>query len=125
VKGCFPWIFTITALALSDNGILVNQNESPYYEINAKEMMRANGKIKSVFPVSEVYQYSIPTYAAGYWMFGFASKNLHPLRDFNPERWNRLGLKTRYYNTDLHRGAFALPTYVREMLESSTYSLKR
>ena len=27
-----------------------------------------------------------PTCPAGYWLFGFASKKYHPLRDFNPER---------------------------------------
>lgn len=54
--------------ALKDNGILVNQNESPYYENNAKEFVRANKKIKGIFPISEVYQYHMPTYpsAIGY-----------------------------------------------------------
>ena len=32
------------------------------------------------------------------------------------ERWNKLGIRTRYYNTDLHRGAFALPNYVKDLL---------
>ena len=27
-----------------------------------------------------------------------------------------LGIKTKYYNTKLHAGAFALPSYVEEML---------
>ena len=104
--------------ALTENGILINQNESPYYEGNAKEMKRAHKKIKEVFPISEVYQYILPTYPSGHWLFGFASKKLHPVRDFKPEAWNSLGLKTKYYNTDIHVGAFALPTYVREMLDS-------
>ncbi|KDR96262.1 spermidine synthase [Peptoclostridium litorale DSM 5388] len=104
--------------ALTENGILINQNESPYYEGNAKEMKRAHKKIKEVFPISEVYQYILPTYPSGHWLFGFASKKLHPVRDFKPEVWNSLGLKTKYYNTDIHVGAFALPTYVREMLDS-------
>ena len=32
--------------------------------------------------------------------------------------WNQLGIPTRYYNTDIHRGAFYLPTYVKEVLTS-------
>ena len=104
--------------ALTENGILINQNESPFYERDAREMKRANKKIKEVFPISEVYQYILPTYPSGYWLFGFASKKLHPVRDFKPEAWNSLGIKTKYYNTDIHVGAFALPTYVREMLDS-------
>ena len=104
--------------ALTENGILINQNESPFYERDAREMKRANKKIKEVFPISEVYQYILPTYPSGYWLFGFASKKLHPVRDFKPEASNSLGIKTKYYNTDIHVGAFALPTYVREMLDS-------
>lgn len=102
--------------ALTENGILINQNESPYYEQNAREMVRANDKIKEIFPVAEAYQYHMPTYPSGHWLFGFASKGLHPILDFKPEKWEELGLETRYYNTELHRGAFALPNYVKELI---------
>ena len=47
----------------------------------------------------------------------FASKKYHPIKDLDEKRWNAIGLKTKYYNTNLHKGAFALPTYVKEMLE--------
>lgn len=105
--------------ALTEKGILVNQNESPYYAHNAREMKRAHRKIKSIFPISRVYQYHIPTYPTGHWLFGFASKGLDPIKDLNADKWNSLGLKTKYYNTDIHVGAFALPTYVRDMLEEN------
>ena len=36
--------------------------------------------------------------------------------DVNFSKWNMLGIKTKYYNTRLHAGAFALPNYVEEML---------
>jgi spermidine synthase len=103
---------------LSENGILINQNESPFYENNAREMKRANTKIKNIFPICRPYQYCIPTYPSGFWLFGFASKKLDPIKDLDADRWNSLGLKTKYYNTDLHVGAFALPSYVKEMLDS-------
>jgi len=101
---------------LSETGILVNQHESPYFETYAKEMKRAHGKIADIFPIAEVYQAHIPTYPSGHWLFGFASKGLHPVKDIQADCWNELGLATKYYNTDLHVGAFALPTYVKEML---------
>jgi spermidine synthase len=63
-----------------------------------------------------VYQACIPTYASGHWLFGFASKKYHPVKDLRAQEWEALGLKTRYYNTKLHRGAFALPVYVEELL---------
>lgn len=102
--------------ALNEDGILINQHESPYFPNYAKEMKKAHAKIKSIFDIAEVYQFHMPTYASGHWLFGFASKSLHPIRDHKREEWEALGLKTKYYNSDLHQGAFALPTYVQEQL---------
>lgn len=101
---------------LSDEGILVNQNESPYYEQNRTELRRAYSKIKELFPIALAYQFHIPTYASGHWMFGFASKKLHPVKDMNAAAWDELGLKTKYYNTKVHKGAFYLPNFVLEIL---------
>lgn len=102
--------------ALKDDGILVNQHETPYYADYAKSMQRAHKRIKEFFPVCRVYQAHIPTYPSGHWLFGFASKKYDPIKDLDAEKWNSLGLKTKYYNTELHKGAFALPNYVTELL---------
>ncbi len=104
--------------ALTEKGILVNQHESPYYADDAKAMQRAHKRIKEFFDVCRVYQAHIPTYPSGHWLFGFASKAIDPLTA-DIEKWNSLGLKTRYYNTDLHRGCFAIPNYVKELLENA------
>jgi spermidine synthase len=103
--------------ALREDGILVNQHESPYYDYYAKSMQSAHQKIRAFFPVCNVYQAHIPTYPSGHWLFGFASKKYHPLTDLHAQEWNALGLETKYYNTDLHRGCFALPNYVKKLLE--------
>lgn len=102
--------------ALREDGIMVNQHESPFYQQDAYAMQRAHKRIVDSFPISRVYQAHIPTYPSGHWLFGFASKKRHPVKDVNWVRWNALGLKTRYYNTQLHAGAFTLPNYVEEML---------
>jgi spermidine synthase len=102
--------------ALKEDGILINQHESPYFEKFANEMKRAHNKITNIFPISKVYQFHMPTYPSGHWLFGFASKKYHPVNDIKDDEWNSLGLKTKYYNTDLHRGCFALPNYVKELL---------
>ena len=102
--------------ALGENGILINQHESPFYEKDAKEMKSAHKRIAGMFPVSDVYQAHIPTYPSGHWLFGFASKGLNPIKDLDADAWNALGFKTKYYNTNLHKGAFCLPTYVEEAL---------
>lgn len=102
--------------ALKENGIMVNEHESPFYRDDALAMKRAHGNIVKSFPISRVYQAYIPTYPSGQWLFGFASKKYHPLRDLDAKRWNDLGLTTKYYNTNLHKSAFYLPNYVEEML---------
>ena len=36
---------------------------------------------------------------------------------YNPDRWNEREIKTWYYTTNLHKGAFMLPKYVEDLLE--------
>lgn len=103
--------------ALKEDGIMVNQQGSPFYAEDATAMQRSHKHIASTFPICRVYQAHIPTYAAGYWLFGFASKKYHPIDDLDPERWNSQHLRTRYYTTRLHVGAFYLPAFLEEMLE--------
>ncbi len=105
--------------ALTEDGILVNQHESPFYTEDAKAMQRAHERIRKFFPICRVYQVHIPTYPSGHWLFGFASKKCDPLIDLDEQTWNSLGLKTKYYNTEIHKGSFALPNYVIEMLENA------
>ena len=102
--------------ALKDDGILINQHESPFYSAHQRSVRDAHRHIAVEFPVSTVYQCHIPSYPSGHWLFGFASKKYHPIEDMDAARWNKLGIRTRYYNTDLHRGAFALPNYVKDLL---------
>lgn len=102
--------------ALNEKGILINQHESPYYADDAASMVRAHKNIESVFEYSFVYQFHMPTYPSGHWLFGFASKIYDPVKDLQQDEWNKLGITTGYYNTELHKGAFALPNYVKELL---------
>ena len=103
--------------ALREHGILTNQHESTYYDSYTSMVSRTHRRMRSVFPVAMVYQAHIPTYPSGHWLFGLASKIHHPVYDFKPEIWEQLGLETKYYNTQLHTGCFALPNTVREVLE--------
>ncbi len=104
--------------ALSQDGILVNQSESPYFPNYAHEFKRSYGKTNKVFPIVKIYQFHMPTYPSGHWLFGFASKSIDPVNNDKIEQWNDLGLKTKYYNTDIHKGAFMLPNFVKDMMEN-------
>ena len=102
--------------ALHEDGIMVNQHESPFYDEDVAAMQRTHARIVQSFPLSRLYQAHIPTYPSGHWLFGFASKKYHPLKNLREAEWNARGLSCRYYTTTLHKGAFYLPAYVEEML---------
>ena len=103
--------------ALKEDGIMVYQHGSPFYDEDEESCRVMHRKASHSFPVSRVYQAHIPTYAAGYWLFGFASKKYHPLDDLDAEKWQALNLKTNYYTTRLHKGAFYLPAFLERLLE--------
>ena len=99
---------------LNNNGILVNQSESPQW--TPKIVKSIHKKLSALFPVFAMYQAYIPTYPSGHWMFSFASKNLHPIRDQKPNRWLEKQIKTNYYNPEVHAAAFALPNFVLDLI---------
>ena len=103
--------------ALHEDGIMINQNESPFYAEEAYQCQRMHKRIVETFPICRVYQAHIPSYPSGHWLFGFASKRYHPLDDLNGVAWKLRGISTRYYAPRLHAGVFALPVYVEELLK--------
>ena len=102
--------------ALREDGLLVYQHGSPFYDEDEDTCRAMHRKASHSFPISRVYQAHIPTCPSGYWLFGFASKKYHPLKNLNEKRWNDRRIKTWYYTTNLHKGAFMLPRYVEDML---------
>ena len=80
-------------------------------------MRRAHKKLASVFPIATVYQFYMPTYSSGHWLFGFASKGLDPVKDADFKRWSEFGCKIVIIIPGYILGAFALPNYVQEELQ--------
>lgn len=100
---------------LSDKGILVNQHESPYYEDDAETAKRLHKTMRGIFPICTVYQAFIPTYPSGHWLFGFVSKTIKPESALVPGRTD--GIATKYFNEEICKASFALPNYVKKLLE--------
>lgn len=107
--------------ALKDDGIMVYQHGSPFYDEDEMACRSMHRKAYRSFPISRVYQAHIPTCPSGYWLFGFASKKYHPIKDFKPGAWDALKIETWYYTTHLHMGAFMLPKYVEDLLEEEEH----
>ena len=117
-EGLFTTDFYRNCFALlKDDGVLVNQAESPAF--TGEWVQAIARKLKLVFPKLFFYQAHIPTYPSGHWLFGFASKKYHPLKDYREERYRRDQLELQYYNSDLHFAAFALPNFVRRLIEEA------
>ena len=99
---------------LTPNGIVIAQGESPfYYADTQKSGLALLGKI---FSKVHIYNFSNLTYPGGLWSFWYASQALCPINDFKPERVKDSGLKFSYYNTEIHKAAFALPEFMRKEL---------
>ena len=111
--------------ALKDDGIMVYQHGSPFFDEDETAFRAMHRKVYQSFPISRVYQAHIPTCPSGYWMFGFASKKYHPLNDVDHERWKARNIKTWYYTPNLHLGAFMLPRYVQDLLETAEQTVEK
>lgn len=99
---------------LTDNGIMVAQSESPYYNQETVKVMYRN--LREIFPVVRMYTCFMPIYPSTYWSFAFCSKGIDPIRDFDQARYDKIKPLTRYYNDEIHRASFVLPQFVRELL---------
>ena len=100
--------------ALRPDGIFVQQTESPFYH---KELLKKIYKdISSAFSYTNVYLASIPIYPGGLHSFTIGSKTYDPMNfaEIMP-RINK-ELKCNYYNENIHKAAFALPEFFKEML---------
>jgi len=97
--------------ALKDDGILVAQTESPFF--NADLIRSVFPRVKTVFPSTYFYLAAIPTYPSGLWSFTMGSKKYDPREPegtFIPQ-------DTRYYWPGIHRSSFVLPKFVQELVE--------
>jgi spermidine synthase len=94
---------------LSSDGIVVSQGESPHY--NSDTQISLVKILSQLFPVVQYYNFTNLTYPGGQWSFSFASRGLHPTRDFNKKRVLDSGLKFKYYTADMHSAAFSLPQF--------------
>ena len=100
---------------LNDDGIMVAQTESPFY--NKETVSEIFRNLREIFPIVKMYTCYMPIYPSGIWSFAFCSKKYDPLADFDEKRYTQLKLTTRYYNAETHRGAFMLPEFIKKLLE--------
>ena len=101
---------------LSGDGVLVSRTGSASTPQKRRELVARAGKVKRLFPIYRLYRSIPPAGEPGETLLGFASKRYDPIKDFDDSGWNVTGIDTRYYTPDIHRGAFALPRYLEELV---------
>lgn len=105
--------------ALTVDGIMVNQMGGTVYEGDIAGMQRSFKRIKSTFEIATAYQAHVSTYPGGFWLLGYGSKAKPPFEQLDADAWNKLGIETKYYNTDLHKASFVMPNHVRKLLSNA------
>jgi len=105
------------ARSLADGGVLVTQNGVPFMQLD--EVKQSARHFRQIFADWHFYGVAVPTYVGGLMALGWATQD-PALRELGHDeldrRYRDAGIRTRYYNPSIHRGAFALPQFVAEAI---------
>lgn len=94
---------------LGDRGIFIAQSQSPFYD---REFIKNQIKtLRSLFRSVQLYLAPIPTYPGGIWSFLIASQR-------SPAIFRPPPPLLKYYTSEIHTGAFALPQGLKEFLNT-------
>jgi spermidine synthase len=102
---------------LAKGAVAVFQTENPLFMEDVFSMAVWN--LMDIFGPARARPYlcTVPSYPGGLWSFTFCSENRDPLNETLSELPPYLNGRLRYYNLDVHRAAFALPVFVKKLLE--------
>jgi len=112
--------YTDCRRALAPGGVLVTQNGLPF--LQAPELKQSVSYFRDLFDDSFAYLATTPSYFGGSMSYGWATDN-KKLRQRKlkkiERRYKKAGrFPTRYWRPDMQLAAFALPTYIRELVET-------
>ena len=102
---------------LKDGGVLATQNGVPFFQ--PEEVTNTYRRMGKSFKDNGFYTAVVPTYIGGFMTLGWASDDAG-LRDVALEtltqRFAEAGFATRYYTPELHKAAFALPQFIKDLM---------
>ena len=97
----------------------MTQNGLPF--LQASELQQSVGYFRELFGDASCYLATTPSYFGGPMSYGWATDNAKlkaRKRRKIERRYEKAGsFPTRYWRPDVHVAAFALPAYVRELVE--------
>ncbi|SIO21050.1 spermidine synthase [Rhodovulum sp. ES.010] len=102
--------------ALTERGILVTQNGVPF--LQGEELTNTMRAFKALFADWGCYLATIPTYAGGPMAFGWGTDGDAGAvsAEVLADRFAAARIETAYYTPEVHKGAFALPGYVKRLM---------
>jgi spermidine synthase len=106
---------------LRSGGLLVAQLGVPF--LTPLQFAAAMRRLSGLFPMVSCYLVPVPCVFGGPVAFGWASSALSPESVGSDElraRFATANIGTRYYTPEIHRAAFAMPRFMREILDSAT-----
>ncbi len=102
--------FTSIKNCLNENGLFVTHSESIHFHKNIT--IEVQNKLKSVFPVVDLYAVPIATYGGNWWSFSIGSKGLNPR-----ELQRKYQIKTRFYSDEIHKVSFLTPHFYKRLID--------
>ncbi|XP_065842258.1 spermidine synthase-like [Oscarella lobularis] len=112
--------FELVKNSLKPNGIHVTHDNGPMLEMS--ESFPRLRFSQNVFPSSQYYYISSPSYPSGELGFVISGKSPNmkfdfPLKELSDNEVR--SMKLRYYNSQVHKAAFVLPQFTKERLPTN------
>ncbi|MBD3821489.1 MAG: polyamine aminopropyltransferase [Thiotrichales bacterium] len=103
---------------LTEDGVFVAQNGVSFMQTD--EVATTFKRLSPLFKQASFYSGAVPTYVGGMMTFAWATDNLalkEVSQEVIEERFKASGITTRFYTPALHKGAFALPQYILDVIK--------
>jgi spermidine synthase len=105
--------------ALAPDGFATFQTGVPFYQ--PLEITDALAELRAAFPQCGLYLTVVPTYIGGFMALSWAGKGRHLGTPAGLKRARAVfaaaKLRTDYYNPEIHAAAFALPEWIKRLLQ--------
>lgn len=110
-----PEFFSNCHRALAEDGLLVQQSESPLLHADSIiKPMHINMR-KAGFQSTQTLNFPQPCYPSGWWSCTMAGKT-EKIPEIRSDSVENKGFINHYYNIDIHRASVALPEFLKSML---------
>ncbi len=109
----------VVAERLEKNGLAVFQTDSPI--VKPEYLRQTLSLISPLFEVARPYTCTLSSFPEGICSFVLAAREKDLPDRFDSARYDAIADGCVYYNSDIHRGAFLLPRYLKKRAEAARH----